>query len=88
MTLPVVLRKATPAFGLLGLALVLTGCTPDQDLPQDQFEQSLPAVHSTGTYGQSAIVLPQNLRHYQRAHHPVQNHHHVTPPAEVLAAGY
>ena len=82
-TLPA-LHKATPAAFLLGLSLILTGCTPDQEQYQD--EQIFPAIHST-TYGQSAVALPQDVRHHHRIPRAFQNRHHPAASAELLTAG-
>ena len=62
-SLPAILGKVTPVACLLGLALILTGCESDQE----QQEPAFPYVHGT-SYGQSAVALPQDLRHYLR--HP------------------
>jgi hypothetical protein len=79
-TLPAILRKATPAACLLGLALILTGCESEQD----QQEPVFPYVHGT-TYGQS-VALPQDLRHHQRTPRTVQLRH-AAPPQEAFTGG-
>ena len=81
-SLPATVRKSIPAACLFGLSLILTGCNADRS----QDEQLLPYVHNT-SYGQSAVALPPDLRHYQRTPRTVRTHHHAAPPAEVLTAG-
>jgi hypothetical protein len=80
-TLPAILRKATPAACLLGLALILTGCEQDQV----QQEPLITYVHDT-SYGQSAVALPQDLRHHQRTPRTVQLRH-AAPPPEAFTGG-
>jgi hypothetical protein len=85
-TLPAILRKATPAACLLGLALILTGCESDDQVQQ---EPLITYAHGT-TYGQSAVALPQDLRqdvrHHQRTPHTIQLRH-AAPPQEGFTGG-
>ena len=84
-SLPAALSKVTPAACLLGLTLIITGCSSDQ--PQN--EPVLPYVHGA-TYGQSAVSLPQDLRqdlrHHQRTARPAQLRH-AAPPPEAFTGG-
>ena len=82
-SLPATLRKVTPAAGLLGLILILTGCNSDQA----QVEPVVPNVHGT-SYGESAVSLPQDVRHHQRTARMVQtSRHHAAPPPEAFTGG-
>jgi len=81
-SLPATLRKVTPAASLLGLILILTGCSSDQG----QVEPVVTYVHGA-SYGESAVSLPQDLRHYQRTPRMVQTRHHAAPPPEAFTGG-
>jgi hypothetical protein len=80
-SLPVILRKATPAAALLGLALILSGCSADQDQTEP-----FTYVHGPG-YGESSVALPQDLRHHQRTPRAIQLRHHTAPPPEAFTGG-
>jgi hypothetical protein len=80
-SLPAILRKVTPVTCLLGLTLIITGCSSEQ-------EQSGPVftyVHGA-SYGQSAVSLPQDLRHHQRTPRTAQLRH-AAPPPEAFTGG-
>jgi hypothetical protein len=80
-SLPAMLSKVTPAACLLGLTLIITGCSAEQE----QSEPVFTYVHGA-SYGQSTVSLPQNLRHHQRAPRAAQLRH-AAPPPEAFTGG-
>ena len=80
-SLPALLHKATPATVLLGLTLILTGCTPDQDQYQDeQLLPRRPQHHLRTIRSRPATRPPSRRRHSPNGperHHPAhpQNSH-------------
>jgi hypothetical protein len=80
-SLPAILRKVTPIAGLLALTLTFAGC----DSEQAQVDPVVPNVHGV-SYGESAVSLPQDVRHHQRTTRTVQLRH-ATPPPEGFTGG-